>query len=151
MIDVDPQRTSGAAGNHGFAVAGYHGKAKADNHGVVAAGHGGTATAGACGVAVAGDFGTATAGSCGIAVAGEYGTATAGANGTAIAGVHGVVTGGHDGVIQLAYYGDDGWSVMVAHVGEHGILPDTPYRLDTSATPPRFVRVEDGSGSGGDA
>lgn len=146
-----------AAGNDGFAVVGYHGKAKADNHGIVAAGHGGTATAGALGVAVACDFGTATVGSCGIAVAGDYGTATAGANGTAMAGVYGVVAAGYGGVIQLAYYGDDGWRVMVAHVGKNGILPDVKYRLDTSTNPPRFVRVEDdegagdGSGSGSDA
>ena len=97
--------------------------------GILAPGYRGTATAGYRGTATAGYRGTATAGAYGTATAGAYGTATAGEGGTATAGGYGRLT--------ISWY-DTRRRVSVAYVGEGGILPNVPYRLDVAG---RFVRA----------
>ena len=92
------------------------------NHSNVTAGDGGTATAGDGGTATAGSHGTATAGYCGTVTAGNYGTATAGDYGTA--------TAGDGGILVIKYYDGNRYRFATAYVGENGILPNTPYRLD---------------------
>jgi hypothetical protein len=96
----------------------------AANYGTATAGYRGTATAGEGGTATAGDRGTATAANYGTATAANYGTATAGEGGTA--------TAGEGGVIVLYRYdrARNLYLPVVGIVGEDGILPKVPYKLD---------------------
>jgi len=127
------------AGERGTATAGYCGTATAGNYGTATAGERGTATAGYCGTATAGDYGTATAGNYGTATAGKNGTATAGKNGAATAGYYGTATAGYCGTatageggrLCLEYCDGERYRIRVAYVGENGILPNVPYRLDS--------------------
>jgi hypothetical protein len=68
----------------------------------------------------------------GTATAGYNGTATAGDSGTATAGYRGTATAGDNGVIVLAWYdyASGRRRVAVGYIGENGILPNTPYRLN---------------------
>jgi hypothetical protein len=93
------------------------------------AGHFGIATAGHFGNATAGDYGTATAGVGGTATAGCRGNATAGVGGTATAGDGGNATAGVGGTIQIRYW-DERYRVKTGYIGEDGLEPNTPYRLN---------------------
>ena len=130
-------RGTATAGNYGTATAGNYGTATAGYYGTATAGEGGTATAGYRGTATAGNEGTATAGNEGTATAGNYGTATAGYRGTATAGNEGTATAGNEGTATAGYYGiiqlkywESRWKVKIGYIGEEGLLPDTPYKLD---------------------
>jgi hypothetical protein len=114
------------------------GTATAGNRGTATAGEGGTATAGEGGTATAGYNGTATAGNRGTATAGYNGTATAGYNGTATAGDGGTATAGEGGMLLISWW-QERQRLAVAYVGEDGILPGVPYRLNSSGA---FVRAE---------
>jgi hypothetical protein len=105
------------------------------------AGARGTATAGDAGTATAGARGTATAGARGTATAGDAGTATAGYAGTATAGARGTATAGEGGIIAIRRWNSKRWRIEVAHVGEDGIEPNRPYRLDDNGC---FVRADKG-------
>jgi len=94
------------------------------------AGYRGTATAGYRGTATAGEGGTATAGEGGTATAGNWGTATAGNWGTATAGEGGTATAGEFGIIQIRYFSNGRWRIKTGYIGEDGLKPNTPYRLD---------------------
>ena len=117
---------SATAGFRGTATAGREGSATAGYKGSATAGDYGTATAGFCGSATAGDYGTATAGYHGTATAGDGGTATAGDYGSAVAGVGGTATAGYGSTIVFARF--DG--AHVGYIGENGLKPNTPYRMD---------------------
>ena len=130
------------AGDGGTATAGYRGTATAGYRGTATAGNDGTATAGDRGTATAGNDGTATAGYGGTATAGYGGTATAGDGGTATAGNDGTATAGNRGLIVILW-----WDVAsscyrhnFAEVGDGGLKPNTPYRLDSDTH--EFVEVE---------
>ena len=88
------------------------------------------ATAGNYGTATAGNNGTATAGRYGTATAGSYGTATAGDGGTATAGRYGTATAGDPGTLVLRHWDGHRYRLVVGYVGENGIRPNTPYRLN---------------------
>ncbi len=118
------------AGDGGTATAGNWGTATAGNWGTATAGYCGTVTAGNYGTATAGDGGTATAGSHGTATAGYCGTVTAGNYGTATAGDYGTATAGDGGILVIKYYDGNRYRLATVYVGENGILPNTPYRLD---------------------
>jgi hypothetical protein len=98
----------------------------------VDAGVWGTANAGYKGTANAGDYGTANAGYKGTANAGDYGTANAGYKGTANAGYKGTANAGDCGTLIIKWYDReaDRYRVSVAYVGENGIEPNVPYKLD---------------------
>jgi len=117
------------AGREGTANAGREGTANAGDLGTATAGRDGTANAGDYGKANAGDYGTATAGFKGTANAGKCGTANVGDYGTANAGYGGTATAGEGGMVQIKYW--DGRSrTKVGYIGEDGLLPNTPYKLD---------------------
>lgn len=67
-----------------------------------------------------------------IVQAGNGGTATAGYKGTAMAGLGGIVMAGHRGILSLRWFDakSNRYRLAIAYVGENGILPDTPYRLN---------------------
>jgi hypothetical protein len=140
-------RGTATAGDRGTATAGYSGTATAGNRGTATAGYSGTATAGDRGTATAGDRGTATAGNSGTATAGYSGTATAGYSGTATAGDRGTATAGNsgtatagkDGIVIIRLWTGSRYRLVVGTVGEEGIEPGVPYRLDANG---KFVRAD---------
>jgi hypothetical protein len=134
MLSVYPgaalPKITATAGYAGTATAGDSGTATAGYAGTATAGYAGTATAGTRGTATAGDSGTATAGYAGTATAGDSGTATAGDSGTATAGDSGTATAGEFGALDIIWYDGARYRRALAYVGENGILPNKPYRLD---------------------
>ena len=135
-----------SAGYKGTASAGYRGTASAGRCGTASAGDGGTASAGALGTASVSDGGTASAGDGGIASAGEdgaasagdYGTARAGDRGTASAGYGGTASAGDRGTVMISWFDGNRSRIAVGYVGEGGIEPNTPYRVENG----QFVKVE---------
>ena len=115
---------------YGTATAGDDGTATAGYRGTAIAGYGGTATAGNDGTATAGKWGTATAGNDGTATAGYRGTATAGLLGTATAGYRGTATAGYGGTLIITWYDGARYRRAVGYIGENGLRPDTPYRVN---------------------
>jgi hypothetical protein len=77
---------------------------------------------------VAGHKGTATAGHKGTATAGHNGTATAGDYGTATAGDYGTATAGDYGVLVFESWVSGRKRMLVAYIGEDGIVPNVAYR-----------------------
>ena len=79
-----------------------------------------------------GDGGTATAGDRGTATAGDRGTATAGGGGTATAGGGGTATAGDEGTLCIRWWDSDAcrYRTAVGYVGEDGIEPNVPYRVE---------------------
>ena len=63
------------------------------------------------------------------------GTATAGDRGTATAGYRGTATAGADGVISIQYRNGEKHKRAVFAVGENGIEPNQPYRVDEKGQP----------------
>ena len=86
--------------------------------------------AGNYGTANASDWGTATALDYGTANAGAWGTATAGFKGTATAGFGGTTTAGIGGKISIDYWDGTRIRTKVGYIGEDGLEPNTPYKLD---------------------
>ena len=117
----------------------YRGTATAGHGGTATAGHYGTATAGDGGTATARHYGTATAGDGGTATAGYGGTATTGDIGTATAGHYGTATAGYGGTLCIKHWDGMRYRIKVAYVGEDGIKPNTPYKLDNEGN---FVEVK---------
>ena len=93
---------------------------------------------GALGTAAAGEGGTATAGDSGTATAGDSGTATAGDRGTATAGDRGTATAGDSGVISIEYYDGQRYHHLIGDIGENGLKPNTPYRVENA----KFVEAK---------
>jgi len=123
-------RGTATAGDRGTATAGDRGTAIAGYRGTAIAGDYGHATAGYYGTATAGDRGTAIAGYRGTAIAGDRGTATAGDCGTATAGDCGTATAGVGGAMSILFYDGKKFRLAVAVVGENGIEPNVPYRVN---------------------
>ena len=75
-----------------------------------------------------------------VVAAGCRGTATAGDRGTATAGYRGTATAGDRGTISIAWYdpAKKKWSRSCAEVGENGIKPNVPYRVNVEG---KFVEV----------
>lgn len=138
--DVKPVRNyclvgdhqSALAGDYGTAIAGDSGTACAGMFGIASAGEWGQADAGDCGVAYALTCGRASAGVLGTATAGDYGTASVGDRGTASAGLGGTVCAGEQGEIRLKYMHSRSkrYRTVTGYIGENGLEPNTPYRLN---------------------
>ena len=71
---------------------------------------------------------------------GTLGTATVGYKGTATVGNGGTATGGENAELRIRWYdyGADRYRTAIAYVGENGIKPNTPYRLNDEH---QFVEV----------
>lgn len=62
--------------------------------------------------------------------AGHGGTATAGDGGSAAVGYGGSATAGYGGTIVIAWWDGTRRRLVIGYVGEDGVLPDTPYRVE---------------------
>ena len=70
---------------------------------------------------------------------GHSGTSTSGDRGTSTSGDGGTSTSGYGGILQIKWYDGSRYRIATAYVGENGILPNTPYRLDRAGN---FVRAD---------
>jgi hypothetical protein len=70
-----------------------------------------------------------------------YSTLTGGDGSTLTGGDGSTLTGGDGGAIAIKRWNGKHWRLEVAHVGEDGIEPNRPYRLDTNGC---FVRADKG-------
>jgi hypothetical protein len=110
--------------NGDVSMAGYRRNAKTGDDGVAISGNNGIAESGHRGTSIAGDCGTAIAGDWGMAIARDCGIAQC----------------GHWGIIQIRRWGaENRGRFKIAYVGEGGIEPNVPYRLDAAG---EFERVE---------
>ena len=60
----------------------------------------------------------------------HFGTSTSGDYGTSTSGNHGTSTSGYRGIIQIKHWDGHRPRMVTGYVGENGIEPNTPYRLD---------------------
>ena len=75
-------------------------------------------------------IGATVTGGCHATVTGGYGATVTGGYGATVTGGHrATVTGGHGAILLLSFYSDRK-RVVTAYVGENGIKPNTPYRLN---------------------
>ena len=72
---------------------------------------------------------TVTGGNCATVTGGDYATVTGGDYATVTGGDYATVTGGNCAVLLLCFC-DGRKRVVTAYVGENGIKPNTPYRLN---------------------
>ena len=84
-----------------------------------------------------GDYGTSTSGYGGTSTSGSGGTSTSGYRGTSTSGYGGTSTSGDRGTLVLTRYVDGRKRLVVLYVGEDGILPNVPYKLDCNGRPVR--------------
>ena len=77
-----------------------------------------------------GGAGRAIAG--GTSTSGNYGTSTSGDSGTSTSGNYGTAMSGDGGILELRYWDAKAkrYRVVVGYVGEDGLEPNVPYRLD---------------------
>ena len=129
--------TSGARGT---SISGARGTSISGDWGTSTSGDGGTSISGDWGTSTSGDGGTSTSGDGGTSTSGDWGTSTSGDGGTSTSGDWGTSTSG-DGGTSIS--GDGGelrirwrdsranrYRTVIAYVGENGIKPNVPYRLN---------------------
>jgi hypothetical protein len=131
-------RTSGYGGT---SISGDEGTSISGDGGTSTSGDRGTSTSDNYGTSVSGARGTSTSGYLGTSISGYLGTSISGYLGTSISGHAGTVRSGRQGTLQLRWWdaASSRSRLVVAYVGEDGIEPDVPYRLDDADH--RFVRA----------
>jgi len=90
---------------------------------------GATVTGGDYATVTGGDCATVTGGNYATVTGGNYATVTGGYRATVTGGNYATVTGGNRAVLLLCFC-DGRKRVVTAYVGENGIKPNTPYRLN---------------------
>ncbi len=73
---------------------------------------------------------------------GDGSTVTGGYGSTVTGGYRSTVTGGDGSIIQAAYWDGRRRRIVTGYIGEDGLLPGVPYRLDVER---RFVRADGGA------
>ena len=97
-------------------------------------------TSGDFGTSTSGDNGTSTSGNWGTSTSGDVGTSTSGDKGTSTSGHYGTSTSGDKGTLIIKYWDkiNKRSKVATAYVGEDGIEPNVPYKLDENN---KFVKA----------
>jgi hypothetical protein len=119
------------SGDWGTSTSGYEGTSTSGNRGTSTSGNRGTSTSGYGGTSTSGYEGTSTSG--------YWGTSTSGNRGTSTSGNRGTSTSGNGGILQIKWYDGNRYRIATAYVGENGILPNVPYRLNDAG---EFVRAD---------
>jgi len=107
------------------------------NYATVTGGYGATVTGGHGATVTGGNYATVTGGDNATVTGGDYATVTGGGNATVTGGHRATVTGGYEATVTggdnatllLSFY-NGRKRVVTAYVGENGIKPNTPYRLN---------------------
>ena len=80
---------------------------------------------------VTGGYGATVTGGYGATVTGGNEATVTGGDGATVTGGYGAtVTGGNEATVTGGWYDGNRYRLAVAYVGENGIKPDTPYRVD---------------------
>ena len=127
------------SGYRGTSTSGYGGTSTSGDRGTSTSGYGGTSTSGYRGTSTSGYRGTSTSGDGGTSTSGYGGTSTSGDGGTSTSGYGGTSTSGYRGILQIKWYDGYRYRIATAYVGEDGILPNVPYKLDDAG---KFVRAD---------
>jgi len=116
----------------GTSTSGNYGTSTSGDSGTSTSGDYGTSTSGYRGTSTSGDSGTSTSGDSGTSTSGDYGTSTSGDSGTSTSGNYGTAMSGDGGILELRYWDAKAkrYRVVVGYVGEDGLEPNVPYRLD---------------------
>ena len=122
-------------GERSFAITMYGRDAATGDYGIARTDEFGRATAGRRGIAIV-ENGTATVGDGGLAISeGSQGVSVAGSHGIALisedcAGNLGSAMASEGGILVAKWSDGERTRLIVGHVGENGIKPDTPYTVD---------------------
>jgi hypothetical protein len=127
-------------GNYGTSTSGYIGTSTSGYKGTSISGDSGTSTSGYKGTSISGDSGTSTSGFEGTSTSGDCGTSTSGYGGTSTSGRYGTSTSGYRGTsmsgdggnIVINYYDGNRCRIKTGYIGENGLLPNVPYRLNSN-------------------
>ena len=106
------------------------GTSTSGHFGISISGDEGISTSGEKGTSISGEKGTSTSGHFGISISGDFGTSTSGLGGTSISGDKGISISGDKGIIQIAFFYEGGRRIKTGYIGEDGLKPNTPYKLD---------------------
>ena len=80
---------------------------------------------------------TVTGGNCSTVTGGYSSTVTGGVGSTVTGGDRSTVTGGVNSIMQVKWHDGNRYRIAVAYVGEDGIEPNVPYRVENG----KFVKV----------
>jgi hypothetical protein len=125
-------RGTSTSGDRGTSTSGDRGTSTSGYRGTSISGDGGTSTSGDRGTSISGDGGTSISGYGGTSISGVGGTSTSGDSGTSTSGDSGTSISGYGGTLIIKYWDEKSkrYRVAIAYVGENGIKPNTPYKLD---------------------
>ena len=128
------------SGDNGTSTSGYKGTSTSGFNGTSTCGDRGTSTSGDFGTSTSGFKGTSTSGHYGTSTSGDVGTSTSGDKGTSTSGHYGTSTSGDKGTLIIKYWDkiNKRSKVATAYVGEDGIEPNVPYKLDENN---KFVKA----------
>jgi len=128
------------SGDYGTSTSGVNGTSTSGDKGTSISGDYGTSTSGYYGTSTSGYKGTSTSGVFGTSISGDYGTSISGDFGSSTSGVFGSSTSGNKGTLIIRYWNSENGRYMVAtaYVGENGIEPNVPYKLDENHN---FIKV----------
>jgi hypothetical protein len=119
----------------GTSTSGYRGTSTSGDRGTSTSGDGGTSTSGDGGTSTSGYRGTSTSGDGGTSTSGYRGTSTSGDRGTSTSGYRGTSTSGDGGVLSILYWNGEKYKRAIFAVGENGIKPNVPYKVDNAGNP----------------
>ena len=124
----------------GHSISGRKGTSISGRHGTSISGEFGQSTSGEFGQSTSGDYGTAISGDCGISISEncgyyisvDYGTSISKNKGTSQTGFYGIASSGEHGTLIIHWWDAINLrrKISIAYVGENGIKPNTPYKLD---------------------
>jgi hypothetical protein len=121
-----------------FIVGGDNSTVTGGNRSTVTGGNRSTVIGGYRSTVTGGDRSTVTGGIGSTVIGGYRSTVTGGDRSTVTGGIGSTVIGGIDSVLTIDYYDGKRDRIAIAYVGEDGIEPDVPYKLDING---KFVRA----------
>ena len=128
-----------SSGYKGSSTSGYKGSSTSGDGGSSTSGYKGTSTSGYKGTSTSGDWGSSTSGYKGTSTSGDWGSSTSGYRGTSTSGDWGSSTAGYNGTLIITWHDGARYRRAVGYVGEGGLKPDTPYRVNERG---EFVEVK---------
>jgi hypothetical protein len=129
------------SGSKGISTSGSRGISTSGSKGISTSGSRGISTSGYRGISTSGSRGISTSGYKGTSTSGYKGTSTSGYKGTSTSGSKGISTSGYEGTILIKYWDStsDRYKIKIGYIGEDGLKPNTPYKLDLNN---EFVEVK---------
>ncbi len=131
-------RSTLTAGADSTLTSGHRSTLTAGAYSTLTSGHCSTLIAGHRSTLTAGDYSTLNAGDYSTLIAGDYSTLNAGDYSTLIAGHRSTLTAGEGSYLIAGFFDGLRCRRVMAQVGENGIKPDTPYKVNVQG---QFVKA----------